>query len=48
MSHSCLDDEDAINVAAGMRFMQFLEQLYLNDNSFGPEGATALGDEMQF
>ena len=49
MSLSCLNDEGAINVAAGMKFMPFLEHLYLNDNSFGPEGATAaLGNEMQY
>ena len=48
MSHSCLDDEGAINVAAGMKFMPFLVSLLLNDNSFGSEGATALGNEMQY
>ena len=46
MSHSCLDDDGTINLAAGMKFMPFLESLYLNDNSFGFEGATALGIEM--
>ena len=48
MSFSCLDDEGAINVASGMKYMPFLEYLYLNDNSFGPEGAAALGNEMQY
>ena len=49
MSLSCLDDEGAINIAAGMKFMPFLEHVYLKDNSFGAEGATAaLGNEMQY
>ena len=48
MSYSCLDDEGAINLAAGMKFMPFLESLYLRDNMFGFEGATALGIEMQY
>ena len=48
MSQSSLDDEGAINVAAGMKFMPFLECLHLNDNCFGPEGAAALGNEMQY
>ena len=46
MSHSCLDDGGAIDVAAGMKFKPFLEYLWLNDNCFGPEGATALGNEV--
>ena len=48
MSHCCLDDEGAINLAAGMKFMPFLESLYLHGNMFGFEGATALGIEMQY
>ena len=48
MSHSCLDDEGAINVAAGMmKFMLFLGYLYLNDDIIGTEKTTSLGIEMQ-
>ena len=48
MSHSCLDDGGAIDVAAGLKFKPFLEYLWLNDNSYGPEGATTLGDDMPY
>ena len=42
MKHSNLNHEGAIIVAAGMKYMPFLEYFYLYDNSFSPEGATAL------
>ena len=42
MKHSNLNHEGAIIVAAGMKYMPFLEYFYLDDNSFGSEGATAL------
>ena len=44
MKHSNLNHEGAINVAAGMKYMPFLEYFYLDDNSFGPEGVTALAN----